>query len=45
MRPDTLRRFAKAAGLGRVDTLPIEHDSWRFYRLRPPVSQQNDEGR
>lgn len=35
MRPDTLRRYAEAAGLGRVDILPIEHDSWRFYRLRP----------
>ena len=33
MRPDTLRRYAEAAGLGRVDILPIEHDSWRFYRL------------
>jgi 2-polyprenyl-3-methyl-5-hydroxy-6-metoxy-1,4-benzoquinol methylase len=40
MRPDTLRRYAEAAGLGRVDILPIEHDSWRFYRLRPaPVPQ------
>jgi 2-polyprenyl-3-methyl-5-hydroxy-6-metoxy-1,4-benzoquinol methylase len=33
MRPDTLRRYAEAAGLGRVDIVPIEHDSWRFYRL------------
>jgi 2-polyprenyl-3-methyl-5-hydroxy-6-metoxy-1,4-benzoquinol methylase len=37
MRPDTLRRYAEAAGLKRVDILPIEHDSWRFYRLRPIV--------
>jgi 2-polyprenyl-3-methyl-5-hydroxy-6-metoxy-1,4-benzoquinol methylase len=37
MRPDTLRRYAEAAGLERVDILPIEHDSWRFYRLRPIV--------
>jgi SAM-dependent methyltransferase len=42
MRPDTLRGFAEAAGLGRVDILPIEHDSWRFYRLRPRVPQRND---
>jgi 2-polyprenyl-3-methyl-5-hydroxy-6-metoxy-1,4-benzoquinol methylase len=35
MRPDTLRRYAEAAGLGRVEILPIEHDSWRFYRLWP----------
>ena len=41
MRPDTLRRYAEAAGLGRVDILPIEHDSWRFYRLRP---SSNDGG-
>jgi 2-polyprenyl-3-methyl-5-hydroxy-6-metoxy-1,4-benzoquinol methylase len=41
MRPDTLRRFAEAAGLGRVDILPIEHDSWRFYRLRPPARQRD----
>jgi 2-polyprenyl-3-methyl-5-hydroxy-6-metoxy-1,4-benzoquinol methylase len=41
MRPDTLRRYAEAAGLGRVDILPIEHDSWRFYRLRPiPVPRR-----
>jgi 2-polyprenyl-3-methyl-5-hydroxy-6-metoxy-1,4-benzoquinol methylase len=39
MRPDTLRHFAEAAGLGRVDILPIEHDSWRFYRLRPPLNE------
>jgi 2-polyprenyl-3-methyl-5-hydroxy-6-metoxy-1,4-benzoquinol methylase len=45
MRPETLRRFAEAAGLGRVDVLPIEHDSWRFYRLRPqPAPQRNGEG-
>ena len=42
MRPDTLRHFAEAAGLGRVDILPIEHDSWRFYRLWPLVPRRND---
>jgi SAM-dependent methyltransferase len=35
MRPDTLRAYATEAGFGHVDVLPIEHDFWRFYRLRP----------
>lgn len=35
MRPATLRGYAREAGLTRVDILPIEHDNWRFYRLRP----------
>jgi SAM-dependent methyltransferase len=35
MRPATLRRYAGEAGLGRVDVLPIEHDLFRLYRLRP----------
>jgi 2-polyprenyl-3-methyl-5-hydroxy-6-metoxy-1,4-benzoquinol methylase len=35
MRPDTLRAYAREAGLPRVEIVPIEHDSWRFYRLRP----------
>jgi SAM-dependent methyltransferase len=34
LRPATLRRYASAAGLG-VDILPIEHDSWQFYQLKP----------
>jgi SAM-dependent methyltransferase len=33
MRADTLRRYATAAGFARVDVLPIENDSWRFYLL------------
>ncbi len=33
MRPGTLRRYALEAGFGGVETLPIEHDLWRFYRL------------
>jgi 2-polyprenyl-3-methyl-5-hydroxy-6-metoxy-1,4-benzoquinol methylase len=33
MRPDTLRRYARAAGFGDVTILPIEHDVFRFYRL------------
>jgi 2-polyprenyl-3-methyl-5-hydroxy-6-metoxy-1,4-benzoquinol methylase len=35
MRPDTLRRYAREAGFGRVDVLPIEDLQWRFYLLRP----------
>jgi 2-polyprenyl-3-methyl-5-hydroxy-6-metoxy-1,4-benzoquinol methylase len=34
MRPDTLRRYASQAGFSAVEVLPIEHDFWRFYRLR-----------
>jgi 2-polyprenyl-3-methyl-5-hydroxy-6-metoxy-1,4-benzoquinol methylase len=33
MRPDTLRRYATEAGFTRVEILPIENDSWRFYLL------------
>jgi 2-polyprenyl-3-methyl-5-hydroxy-6-metoxy-1,4-benzoquinol methylase len=33
MRPATLRRYANEAGFSDVETLPIEHDFWRFYRL------------
>lgn len=35
MRPSTLRAYAREAGLSSVEILPIEHDTWRFYRLRP----------
>jgi SAM-dependent methyltransferase len=35
MRPATLRAYALEAGLPRFEVVPIEHDSWRFYRLRP----------
>jgi SAM-dependent methyltransferase len=35
IRPETVRRYAGAAGFGRVEELPIEHDFWRFYRLVP----------
>jgi hypothetical protein len=34
MRPDTMRRYAEEAGFTSVEVLPIEHDFWRFYRLR-----------
>ncbi len=33
MRPDTLRRYAREAGFRDVEILPIEADTWRFYRL------------
>ncbi len=35
MRADTLRRYAADAGFSSCEVLPIEHDSWRFYLLRP----------
>ncbi len=35
MRPETLRGYAAAAGFRSVEIVPIEHDFWRFYRLRP----------
>jgi 2-polyprenyl-3-methyl-5-hydroxy-6-metoxy-1,4-benzoquinol methylase len=35
MRPDTLRAYAAAAGFSGVETLPIDNDFWRFYRLDP----------
>lgn len=34
MRPATLHRYASEAGFGGVEILPIEHDFFRFYRLR-----------
>jgi 2-polyprenyl-3-methyl-5-hydroxy-6-metoxy-1,4-benzoquinol methylase len=33
MRPSTLRRYARDAGLGTFEVLPIEHQLFRFYRL------------
>ena len=35
LRPAKLRELAAAAGFGTVDTVPIEHPFWRFYRLNP----------
>ena len=35
MRPDTLRGYAQEAGFTRFEVLPIEHDSFRLYLLRP----------
>lgn len=33
MRPDTLRRYARAAGFTDIEILPIENYFFRFYRL------------
>jgi hypothetical protein len=33
MRPSQLREYAREAGFAAVEILPIENDSWRFYRL------------
>jgi hypothetical protein len=33
MRADTLARYAREAGFGRVVVLPVEHDFFRLYRL------------
>jgi 2-polyprenyl-3-methyl-5-hydroxy-6-metoxy-1,4-benzoquinol methylase len=35
MRPSVLRHYALQAGFREVQTLPIDTDYWRFYRLRP----------
>jgi 2-polyprenyl-3-methyl-5-hydroxy-6-metoxy-1,4-benzoquinol methylase len=35
MRADTVRRCADEAGFTSCEVLPIEHDFWRFYLLRP----------
>jgi 2-polyprenyl-3-methyl-5-hydroxy-6-metoxy-1,4-benzoquinol methylase len=33
MRPATLRRYAEQAGFTGLEILPVETDTWRFYRL------------
>lgn len=33
MRPDMLRGYAREAGFRDVEVLPIEHDTFRYYRL------------
>jgi hypothetical protein len=33
LRAPTVARWASDAGFTRYETLPIEHDFWRFYRL------------
>ena len=34
MRPAVLEDYARQAGFDGVDVLPVEHDFFRFYRLR-----------
>jgi SAM-dependent methyltransferase len=34
MRPSTVERYARDAGFGHFEILPIDHDSFRLYRLR-----------
>jgi 2-polyprenyl-3-methyl-5-hydroxy-6-metoxy-1,4-benzoquinol methylase len=33
MRPALLRQYAREAGFADIEILPVENDSWRFYRL------------
>ena len=35
MTPSTFKRYANEAGFSKIDTLPIEHFIWKFYRLSP----------
>jgi 2-polyprenyl-3-methyl-5-hydroxy-6-metoxy-1,4-benzoquinol methylase len=35
MRPDTLRRYARQAGFGGFEILPVDAEMLRFYRLTP----------
>jgi 2-polyprenyl-3-methyl-5-hydroxy-6-metoxy-1,4-benzoquinol methylase len=35
MRPGTLERYAREAGFCGVEILPLEAETWRFYRLMP----------
>jgi 2-polyprenyl-3-methyl-5-hydroxy-6-metoxy-1,4-benzoquinol methylase len=34
LRPATLRRYAEQAGFTSAEILPLETETWRFYRLR-----------
>ena len=35
MRPTTVEAYARCAGFQTVEVAPVEHDSWRFYLIRP----------
>ncbi len=35
MRPATLARYAREAGFAGIEVLPLETQTWRFYRLIP----------
>jgi ubiquinone/menaquinone biosynthesis C-methylase UbiE len=39
MRPATLAGYAQAAGFARTETLAVDADVWRFYRLHPGSGQ------
>ena len=38
MRPAALRRYAQQAGFADAEVLPLETETWRFYRLTPGSS-------
>ena len=35
IRPQTVKDYAERAGFSAFEILPVEHDFWRFYLLRP----------
>ena len=35
MRPAAMNRYARMAGFSDISVVPIEHDFWRFYTMRP----------
>jgi 2-polyprenyl-3-methyl-5-hydroxy-6-metoxy-1,4-benzoquinol methylase len=35
IRAETVRRYASEAGFSSCEVLPIDHDFWRFYLLKP----------
>ena len=35
MRPSIVDGYAREAGVGRTEILPIDGGLWRFYRLHP----------
>jgi SAM-dependent methyltransferase len=35
LRPATMNRYSRVAGFSDIEVVPIEHDFWRFYALRP----------
>lgn len=35
LRPSTMEGYAREAGFGSFEILPIEHETFRFYRLQP----------
>ena len=35
IRPQTVKDYTRQAGFASCEVLPIEHDFWRFYLLRP----------